>query len=300
MTEDESVLTRLANDVTRSAELAGVPSDRASIDRVLDVFGDGFANHAVEFRTSTKPQERRGMSYRFVDLQDPTRDPVKVARESGLVQVDEHPVHALLPQVTDHCELAGWGVDAEASRGLEKIWPFLAHGYPVSDLAKLSAFPTAAGRIAPILEQHGFTHWTIVAADYIRKTCNLYFMLQDRKVASADNVRGVSKALGLSVDESLLDYMSHGVAANVTLNWDSDEAQRFCIYVPAPTPNDVPPMPAPIPELLKSAPVAADRRSFILGPTFTKAESYVKFEVDWTGTILPLLQQCMAIQPVAA
>lgn len=300
MSQDRNSLEKLAEDVSKCAAVAGVSPVSERISRVLEVFGDGFAKHPVEFRTSTKPVDRRGMSFRFVDLDDPSRDPVAQAREAGLLEVDDHPVHALLPQVMEQCELAGWGVDAEVSRGLEKIWPFLAHGYPLSHISKLPALPPSASRIAPILEKHGMTHFSIVAADYVNRTCNLYFMLQDRSVPAVDNVRSLGEALGLNVDESLLEYMSHGVASNVTLNWDDENAVRFCIYVPGPTPDDVPPFPSPIPELVAQAPVVADHRSFIVGPTFTSEQSYIKLEVDWTGTILPCLQACMAIMPLAA
>lgn len=292
-------LESLSRDISSTAELAGVSADRNRIDTVIEAYADGFRDHAVELRTTTKSSDRRGLSFRFVDLVDTERDPYQVALDHGLLQAEDHPVHRLLGEVREHCELAGWGVDAEASFGLEKLWPFLKHGYPLEKLEEFESIPPSALAIAPTLAEHGMRHFSIIAADFRHRSSNLYFMLQDRSVAERGNLASLAEALGLRVDDSLLDYMSQGVAANVTLTWDQPGALRFCVYVPAPSPEAVPAAFAePIPTLVREAPVAAEQRMFIMGPTFTDADPYVKIEIDWTGTTLGALQACMAATPL--
>ena len=286
----------LHRDLAATAALIDVKFDGEKTSRILDVFEVGFTAQPVEMRTTTKPAEKRGLSYRFVDFAGQYDDPLAVAIEAGMV--DGSSRVATLAREAAQGELMGWGVDAEVSRGIEKIWPFLGKSRSLADVrTHLPSIPDAVVKsIEPLLE-HGMRQYSIVAADFEHETCNLYFPLQDRSSVTLSNFRSLAEALGLQVDAGLLEYMTHGLFANFTYNWKSDEVQRFCVYVPAPTPADVPSLPEPIPSMVAKAPFASETRAFIMGPTLTRGEPYVKIETDWSGTIMGVFQQCMAVHP---
>lgn len=286
----------LRTDLDRMAELIGVELDPERTDRVLDVFSAGFQNLPVEMRTTNKPSGSQGLSYRFVDFEGRYPDPMQTAVDGGLVKAEGR-VWQFAKEAAQG-ELMGWGVDASATTGVEKIWPFLGKSRRLEDVEEhMPSLPSAVCAARPALLAHGMSRYSIVAADFAHETCNLYFPLQDRSWATEDNFRSLADALGLHVDEDLLPYMTQGLFANFTFSWTRDEVQRFCVYVPAPSPDAVPPMREPITTVLKSAPFAFEARAFIMGPTLTRDGSFVKIETDWSGMIMGIFQQCMGVEP---
>lgn len=290
--------TGLRDDVDKMAELIGVEVNAERTDRVLEVFSRGFDTSPVEMRTTNKPGEARGLSYRFVDFEGLYPDPLKTATEAELIKAEGRVWE--FAKESAKGELLGWGVDAGAAVGLEKIWPFLGKSHSLQKVEeRMPSLPDSILKARPSLLKHGMSQYSIVAADFANETCNLYFPLQDRKWASADNFRSLADSLGLHVDDELIPYMAQGLFANFTFSWTSEEVQRFCVYVPAPSADAVPPLGERVTSVLEGAPFATDARGFIMGPTLGREASYVKIETDWSGRIMGVFQQCMGVQPAS-
>jgi hypothetical protein len=293
-------LEKLVDDLLATAALAEVPAEPEAVRRDVAAFAESFRGAAIETRTTTKPVEERGLSYRFVELDRPT-DPHRQALDAGLLSPGDRPVDRLVPELKERFEILGWGVDFEVSHGLEKIWPFLACGYPVEEACALSSLPAAVRDHADFFARHGLTHFSIVAADYRHESANLYFMIPPDEALSEARIDAMLDELGMPALREMVRFASRGVALNLTFRYDAPDIQRLCLYVPAPTAADVPVSLDPLLErLVERAPVRADHRSFIPGATFTRSGPYMKLEVDYTGTTLAALQRCVAVRPLAA
>lgn len=266
---------------------------------MVSVFADGFRHSPVELRTTNKPAAERGLSYRFVELDTPM-DPFQVARETGLLPNSDRPIDRLIPEVTQRFRVQGWGVDAEVAYGLEKMWPFLAHAHPLSELLALPSFPASARPLLARIEKHGLSHFSIIAADYRHESVNVYFMASPAAPLSTSLIEALISEFGLVGSAELVAYAAAGVALNFTFSYASPDVKRLCIYVPVPTPAALPEHLAPaLLKLTDSAPLAASARAFIVGPTFTPNGTYTKLELDYTGTILGVLMRCAQVRPVS-
>lgn len=291
-------LETMKKDILATAERLGVPAKPESIDALLRAYPDGFEETATEYRSANKPLERRGLSYRFVDQVNIDRDPYGVAVREGLLTPTDHPVYGLVNQVSAKCELDGWGVDAEVNYGLEKIWVFLKHGYPVEMLEELDTFPDSARKLIPVMKEHGLGHFSIVGADYHHESCNVYFLIHDPAVAAYDNIKKLCDSQGLVWDHEVGEYASKGICINLSFDWKHEGAIRFCNYLPALPGTEVPDWGEPFGTLLTDTPTLAPERQFIVGPTFTPNGQYVKLEVDYSGTILGALKRCLDALPL--
>jgi hypothetical protein len=303
-------LEQLATDIAAAAAVVGAPADPALVRRVLGTFRPGFSEGAVEFRTTNRADGEREMSYRYVALGeshfpgrpapaglDPSRvDPWQVARAEGLLVERGHAIERLLPALTSRFEVGGWGVDAGAAYGVEKLWPFLSAAYPVERALALSEMPESVVKHRAFYARHQLTHFSILAFDYRHKTVNLYFMVRPGSL-TGDQIAAMVADLGFEVPgRSVLEYNTGCVAINLTFSYTSPTVERLCFYVPALDASTVPTREHPIfARVVTEFPVAASRRMFVVGHTFAKRGTYVKLEVDYSGTTLGCLAACASV-----
>lgn len=303
-------LEQLATDIVSSAALVGAPADAALVRRVVEAFRLGFTEAAVEFRTTSRAEGERELSYRYVALGeshfpgrptppgvDPSGiDPWPVARDQGLLVERGHVIERLLPTLTSRFRVGGWGVDAGAAYGVEKLWPFLAAAYPVERVLEVEEMPAAVAAHRDFYARHALSHFSILALDYRHHTVNLYFMVRPGSLR-VDQVSAMIADLGFALPErSVLEYNTGCVAINLTFSYTSPTAERLCFYVPALDPSGVPTREHPIfARVVEGFPVAASRRMYVVGHTFARRGSYVKLEVDYSGTTLGCLAACAGL-----
>src|SRR5262245_22223784 len=134
--EHQTDLDRLGRDIGTFAERIGAPHDASVIARTLETFHVGFRSCPVELRTATgKPGKARPeVSFRYVDPYG-SHDPYQLAVAAGALARVGRPVDDLVPELQRRFPIAGYGVDATATGGIEKIWPFLKHPHPLAELA---------------------------------------------------------------------------------------------------------------------------------------------------------------------
>jgi hypothetical protein len=300
MAQQSMSVDRMAADLATTAELAGVKNELSAIQRVLDTFKTEFETSPVEFRTTTRPVAERGLSFRFVELGRPM-DPFRTAVDSGLIVMRDRPVERIVPEVQKCFPIQGYGVDSDLRHGLEKVWPFLSEAPALRRVSEIPSFPLSVRATIPFCEKYGLTHFSIIAADYQYDTCNLYFMVKQPGKYTRDVVTNMCADLGYAAPpDSLLAHYHDAVAVNLTFNWSSPGVERLCFYTPAPEPRMVPTAIHPVLEtLVARTPIASDHRSFIVGWTFRRQDCWLKLEIDYTGTVLPVLQRCVGV-PLAA
>ncbi len=290
-------LARMEADIVETAKLVSAPYEAQTIRRTLEQFEWGFRNEPVEFRTSTKPVQQRGVSYRFVDYRS-GRDPFRHAVEVGALVPRGRPVDLLVPELTSKFPVIGFGVDADAKVGLEKIWPFLDHMLPIEVAMEIRSLPPAVRGVREYLHRHGLHHFNIVAADYHHETANLYFAMRNPFMYDADRIGRMIGELGFAVpDRQALEYNANAVFANMTFSWRSDTPERLCFYVPAPAPDLVPVGANPLlAELVEKAPMLEGPRAFIVGYTFGRQGSYIKLETDYSTRIMGALATATLVE----
>jgi Aromatic prenyltransferase Orf2 len=303
-------LEQLATDIVGSAALVGAPADPALVRRVLDAFRLGFSESAVEFRTTSRAEGERELSYRYVALGEshfPGRpnprgldpscvDPWLIARAQGLLVERGHVIERLLPALTSRFRVGGWGVDAGAAYGVEKLWPFLAAAYPIERALRVAELPAAVAAHREYYARHALSHFSILALDYRHHTVNLYFMVRPGSLR-VDQLGAMIADLGMSLPErAVLEYNTGCVAINLTFSYTSPTVERLCFYVPALDANAVPTREHPIfARVVEEFPVAASQRMFVVGHTFARRSTYVKLEVDYSGTTLGCLAACAGV-----
>ena len=298
-------LSQLQQDIITAARSAGVPFDEEKITEVLTVFEDQFTQTAVEFRTSTKPLSERGLSFRYVDLNH-THNPLSMALKAGLLPDDDSPMQQLLNQIADSVGLLGYGTDASVSHGLEKIWPFLDHAYPLRVFYDLPALPAAVTANDDYMQRHGLTTTSIIGVDFHNHSMNIYYPFPDvmrgeRTHAPADLAAMLTDCGFERPSDEVLSYLSQSPIFNLTYSWESEDIQRFCVYVPVFSEADVPEFDPLLTRHAANVPFQTDARSFIIGYTLRRSGSdYIKIENDYDGNIMGVLQTSLMVPPVPA
>lgn len=284
-------LQRLAADIEAFAERLGAPCDRARVARTLDVFQRGFRHCPVELRTTTvKPGKRVAeLSFRYVDPRG-AHDPYQVAVDAGLLRPSGRPVDALVPELQRRFRIFGYGLDASAGHGMEKIWPLFDSPRPLDDALAVASLPASVARSAPWLRRHRLTRVCIIAADYRHESVNLYFPMQGL-YRDAGELASVIDDLGFArpSPEALAQDL-RAMIVNVSYVWGRDSVERICFYRVAEGAADVPGDPV-LRAAIEAAPGAAKGGRFILGSSYGKEGGYTKLELDYTGTSVPLFQR---------
>lgn len=293
---DANTLEHFARDIERTAELVGAPFDPAVIRQTLEIFAAGFGSCPVELRTtSPKPgSAHRELSFRYIDA-DGSHDPYQLALQAGVLGIGGRPVDRLIPELRERFPIFGYGVDASASAGFEKLWPFFDRPYPLEALAELSSLPESLARVAPWLQRHGFIHVATIAADFRHATTNLYFP-HPAFAEAPQRLAALLSELGSEQPSAAeLEYFSHAGIVGVTLSWASDVVERICCYV---TVDREDALWLPDDPVLRAVaartPIRTTERRFVVGATYGRRGAYTKLEIDYTGTSVPLMERWLA------
>lgn len=298
-------LQQLFTDIEISAELAQVPFDKQCVQKVLQQFGSHFATAPVEFRTTNKPDGKRALAFRYVDLQTP-HDPFQMAVDGGLLQSTGAETEQLLRTLQTEFSILGWGVDATTHTGLEKIWVFLDYKYPIEHAYAIESAPAGFVRADAYHKRFGLNQFTICGLDFHNRSTNLYFpfpqALQGETVFSRQEIADMIVGIGGELpDTTVIEQLRYTPIVNLTYTWDSDEIARLCFYYPTINPVTTDESDPLIKTYIDDAPIRANHRAFIMGHAFGPKGSYRKVENDYDGQMLDMFAQAVSVpmwQPV--
>lgn len=288
----------MANDVRTTDEIAseiqefcgwwGVPFDLHAIHSVLNTFPQ-FAREPVEYRISTK--RPRVLSIRLIDLVS-QEDMFKKAVANKLIQPD-HLTATIIPDVQQHVSLLGYGVDATADSGVEKIWLFCNKFFPVEQLYPIQSLPPGLKNSDAFLKKFHLTHFNIFGVDFHHDSINLYFPLTDKSFYTAECLLAMISEAGFkwTYDPDLLAYNAkNSKLVALTYSWERDAIERICYYVPETSVAGLPADPTYRELISPLRPGAA----FIVGTTCGHRSNYLKLEFKYG--IYENVVKCLALE----
>ncbi|MHA1915005.1 MAG: aromatic prenyltransferase [Promethearchaeota archaeon] len=284
-------LEQMVKDFAKLCEITGVRFNENATRNVLNAYKDFFIGAPISIRTTTKPVERRDVALRYVEFfmpHDP--DPYTHAVNEGLIEKDDHPIHEMMKEVMDTFQMMGYGVDVDASTGLSKIWPFIVPG-SIEPLFSMKSAPESMKKYRDYFLKHGLTDFSLFAFDFLHKTTNIYFMIQQPPKPTYDSCISLVEDLGIELDsKEAMEGCRKAVHLNYTFSWDSDKLERLCFGMACDDPSEVPVHFHPLmKKFVEETPLQSDSQKFIWGVTFTNNGRYYKIENDYNGAMIDFL-----------
>ncbi len=279
-------IQQLHADVIKAAQLAGATYDERSIAGIINAFADRFATMPVELRTTSKPQEKRVVNFRYVQY-EVEENVLENAYSAGLVAPDGSSAQRLIADIYAKMPVIGTGVDGGADWGLEKLWVGPGVG-PIDRFLGMDAIPDSARRYVDLYQRYGLTKTNIIASDLRNNSMNIYFINDQDMHRDPQLYADLLDELGFSVpDADMLAKIATTPSIVFTYSWDSNEIERFCAYVPTPDLAHAPFDRAPMLETyLNAVPSQTPGRPLaIFGYTYGRHSDYIKLETDYSGTI---------------
>ncbi len=269
-------------DVKKTAALIEAP---CNMDMIRDIFGTYWPYCEagwLSFRTTTKPN--RELSVRYIDCTTP-HDPYKIAVEHGYLKPTGHPIEQLIYDLRDHFPPLGYGVDAAASYGIEKIWPLVQSAVKIEDLYTLPSMPPSMRNCDAYFKKYDLKWTSLYAIDYRNKSMNIYFMFPERGHFSPETTGEMISDLGFTPpDLDELKVNSQVGALYYTFDWDAPTCTRISFAVPhQPASNFPMHWDAKIARLMREAPTMLHEIRGSAQTAYTAKGNYRKVEIDYTG-----------------
>ena len=297
-TRHERSLNTLVRDLISIAELTEVGYSEATLRRVMENFGAGFLNHSIQIRSTTKPADKRDLCFRYLDLES-RRHPYQVALACGEIEADDHPIHGWLLEVATRFPALGYGVDFEARRGLVKIWQFIDGAYDPEALLDLPAMPRGYAPSLPLLRELGLDSATIVGADFVNASINVYFRQSRRSHSTGELLVEACARLGFPAPSTAAqEHAARAGCIAFTYGWESPSIDRICFYVPGFTRQSELMGEPLLQRFARGVPALVDDPRFIVGWSHGAKGTYLKIEDDYTGDVSDVFGEAMAVPKI--
>lgn len=289
-------LGQLMADLKAMSDVAEVPFDGEKTRAVIDAYADFFQSAPVAMRTTTKPQERRDLSVRYLDmLRKHEPDPLTTALTKGFVRNDGHPIFAFYEEAKERCGAFGFGVDLNVRSGFSKIWmaPDVSRA-TLDVVAELPHLPKGAKNTRDHFARHGLTSLGLFGFDFTHRTTNLYFMI---KRPEARDYAKLLAELGFVPDRP--DALAACAPAHVlyySFSWDADTVQRVCFAVVCDDRSQVPTHLDPLVNKCVASPafMRGDQKC-IYSVVWAPRGHYFKIDNDYSGTMATDLVEAGAV-----
>lgn len=290
-------ISALLEHLIDTAKLTGVPYSEAALRSALTTFEAGFLHGSVQFRTTSKPVERRDLCFRYLDLASGVH-PLDVAERTGALDTG-HPLFDWLHRLGERCPALGYGADFEARHGLVKIWHFSAGAYDPRALLELPEVPRALRPSLPLLRDLHLDAMTILGVDYAQRSINLYFRPSHPSHRGPELLARACERLGFPTPSAAaLAHAARAGCIAVTYGWDAPEVERICFYVAGFRRDDVPDYHPHLREFARSVPALVDDPRFIVGWSHGRTGPYFKIEDDYTGDVSGIFQVAMNVPKI--
>ena len=284
-------LDKMLKDFDKICDITSVRFNENATQKVFTAYKEFFSGAPISIRTTTKPVERRDVALRYVEFFMPHNpDPYTHAINEGLIEKDGHPIHEMIVEAMDTFQMMGYGVDVDASTGLSKIWTFIVPG-SIEPIFSMKSAPESMKNYRDYFIKHDLTSFSLFAFDFLHKTINIYFMLQQPPKAKYENCVALVEELGFKpASKEVMEGCLKAAHLNYTFSWDSDKIERLCFGMSCDDPEDVPVHFHPLmKKFVENTPLQSDSRKAIWGVAFTTNGLYYKIENDYNGAMIDFL-----------
>ncbi|TFI51855.1 hypothetical protein BLD44_024040 [Mastigocladus laminosus UU774] len=287
-------VNRIRTDIVNVAKTFEAEYSEEVIEKVFQAYGDKFTNHSFLIRTSNKQLHKLGCNFRYQEEDE--RDvglAWDIARESGLLSDQGHPIDKLVPEICESFPVMADGVDFHVKHGMVKIWEILKGIFPVEQAFNIPSLPSSFIAQAEFFKKYHLDALCAFAVDYYHNSINLYFDTYHTQHHTSQFYKNLlqSQQFQLPSDELLELLVNNGEIA-VTLNWSSPEIERMCFYLAFPTREAVPQHIDPLlTKFIQECPASVDNPGFVLGCSFGPQGgkgTYIKIDVDYNNLAIPL------------
>lgn len=268
--------------IEESARLLNLDCSRDEVLPILNAYKDALANAVIIFAMSTG--SHAGELDYSISMPPTLGDPYALAVSKGFTPTTDHPVGALLADISERCPVGLYAVDAGLAGGFKKTYSF----FPTDNLqalSKLADLPSMPRGVAENLDL--FTGYdvddnvTMLSIDYKNRTVNTYLGDLPAECREPETIRSMVQKMGFpEPSEQALEFAQKSFAIYPTFNWDSTKIERVCFAVITTDPMALPAQLEPeIAKFAKNAPYAyaAERaRTLVYGVTFTPKGEYYK------------------------
>lgn len=278
--------SRIVQDIISAAQLAEVPYDEQAIDSVIRVYQRGFETQPSELRTTTKPQAKRVVNFRYLQY-DYEEDVLAIGVDAGLIQREDTPAQNIIAEAYKRYPVIGTGIDGGADFGLEKLWACLGIG-EMSRFTQMESIPGSVAAYGDLYERYGLVKTNILGSDLRSDSMNIYFVTDAPEHRDPALWASLLDELGFTVPgERELAAIATTPSIALTYRWESPVIDRFCAYVACPTLDDVPGYLDPMIEpYISAAPTQGTTPPLsIIGYTYGERGDYTKIETDYSGNI---------------
>lgn len=283
-------VNQIKKDTIQGAKLLGVRYSQNLIDQVFDEFEDKFAHHIVDFKTTNKVVEKRGLFFRYLE-ENRSCIAWDRANQSQLLPKMNREVDRLIPEMYETFPLMADGVDFEVNQGLVKIWLLTKGHFPVEEAFKVPSLPKSVIAHREFFKKYHLDTLHIIAADYYHNSMNLYFVVYHPDQKTPDFYKKLLQDQNIEIPPNkILELCSQTVEIAVTFNWKSSTIERLCCYVPGFTrdtlPQDIDPL---FTQFSRECPSLVENPSTVPGFSFSpKGGTYIKLDLDYNGQMVPL------------
>jgi hypothetical protein len=288
-------LAALYSAIEESARLLDVPCSHDKVWTVLNAYGDALTKDAViAFRVATGARHIGELDCRM--LLPKEADPYALAVAKGLTEQTDHPVGALLSDITRACPVDCYGVDFGVVAGFTKTWSF----FPGDDLQRLShladiaSMPRSVAEHVDFFTRHGLDDTvSLIGIDYRHRTVNLYFGTPPAECFRPATIQSMFHDLRLpEPSEQLLALGQQAFGIYATLGWDSLNVERMCYSIMTADPTTLPVELDPVIErFIKGGPHDATDRRFVYAVASSAAGEYHKLQsyYQWRPHMLDVM-----------
>lgn len=261
--------------IEESARLVGAPCSPQVVRPVLTAYDAAHADGGIVFSAQTGAAYAGQFDVAF-SIPPAIGDPHAHALAHGFVARTDHPVGALLTDLTARCAATEHFADCSVDGGLRKLYAHFPRDLQsVSALAAIPSMPRAVADNADLFARYGLDAVVMVGINYGHRTVSLYFQFTPDGRPAPATIGALLREVGLSEqDDRMLEFAHRSFRANITLGWDSAAIGRVT-FAPPPGPGrDLSEVPAP---------TGPHLRRFVTGaPRAYAGERMNLFAVKWT------------------
>jgi hypothetical protein len=267
--------------IEESARLLNVACTRDKVVPILSAYEDALAEAVIVFSMATDDRHKAELDYSLTVAPE-HGDPYDLAVSNGFIAATDHPVGALLSDITERCAIRSYGIDCGVVGGFKKTWVM----FPLNDLqglaklADIPSMPSGLAENAGVFARLGLAdHVTMIGIDYLGRSTNVYFGRLPAGCLEPEGILSMLGEIGLPApSEQALEFIQGSFSIYITLNWDTSKIERICFAVITPDPTALPAQLEPeLGRFARNAPhVLAGERILVYGTTLSHSEEYFK------------------------